>query len=83
MKKLISEQWHFDAGDQRNPDRLVGKQFVHVKTSNLYVVTGFSLNATNDLWSVQYERSDEAQRRPFPFTRDMIQFMDGRFIEVK
>lgn len=79
----VDHAWQTDAAGQKNPDKLVGKQFVHVKTSTLYRVTDFMLNASTDQWAVQYERSDRNCAKRFPFTRDMAEFMDGRFIEVK
>ena len=79
----IAELWHKDAAEQTHPDYLVGKQFLHVKSSTLYVVTGFRLNASNDQWTLEYDRADIAKRGKFGFTRDMAEFLDGRFIEVK
>lgn len=66
-----------------HPDRVVGKVFVHIKTSGLYRVTGYSLNTTNNNWALHYDRVDEKERKVFSFTRDMAEFMDGRFMEVK
>lgn len=79
----IEELWHKDAADQTHPDYFVGKQFLHVKSSTLYVVTGFHLNASTDQWTLEYDRADDSKRGKFDFTRDMAEFLDGRFIEVK
>ena len=79
----ITETWHKDVKGWTYPDKFVGKKFVHVASSTLYVVTGFKLNASTDLWALEYERQDEDARMLFSFTRDMAEFLDGRFIEVK
>lgn len=80
---LVEFFWHQDAVDHKNPDKLIGKRFVHIKSQALYVVTGAFFNATSDKWCVSYDRLDDTQRREFSFTRDLDQFLDGRFLEVK
>ena len=83
MKPRISDTWHKDARGQTHPNSLVGKKFVHVASSTLYVVTGYRLNASNDQWAIEYDRFDEDVQLSFAFARDMAEFLDGRFIEVK
>ena len=83
MIARIEEVWHKDAVGQTHPDYLVGKQFLHVKSSTFYVVTGFSLNASTDQWALHYDRAASRIRKKFAFSRDMAEFLDGRFVEVK
>lgn len=83
MIARIEELWHKDAAGQTHPDYLVDKQFLHVKSSTLYVVTGYRLNASNDQWALEYNRADRNKRGKFGFIRDMAEFLDGRFVEVK
>lgn len=83
MTGRIEELWHMDAKGQKNPNHLVDKQFLHVKSATLYVVIGFTLNACTDEWALIYDRADERRRGKFHFTRDMAEFLDGRFVEVK
>lgn len=83
MVGRIDQVWHQDAAGQIRPNLLTGKKFVHLKTSHLYVVTGYRLNASTDQWSIEYDRLDEDARGDFSFARDMAEFLDGRFVEVK
>ena len=78
----IEQFWHADAAGQTHPQKLIGKKFVHLASTNLYEVTGCRLNASTDQWSIEYDRHDVKQRGHFPFNRDMAEFLDGRFIEV-
>lgn len=79
----VDELWHVDVQNQKDPQRLRGKRYLHVASSTLYTVTGFSLNASSDQWSIHYDREDAGERKDFSFSRDMAEFLDGRFIEVK
>ena len=81
--RKISELWHDDLVGMSKPQELRGKKFVHLASSALYIVTGFTLNASTDRWAIVYDRFDEDQRKDFPFSRDMDEFLDGRFVEVK
>lgn len=83
MSVNIGSLWHKDVGGKCNPQELMGKKFVHVKTSALYVVVGYHLNASTDQWCIEYERQEVKCRKDFNFTRDMSEFLDGRFLEVK
>jgi len=79
----VKANWHSDSVGSSKPHELVGRSYVHMKTSHLYVVTGYRFNATTDKWHIEYERADEGQRLDFGFGRDMDEFLDGRFMEVK
>lgn len=83
MTRRVSELWHDDAAGKSKPQELRGKMFVHLATSALYVVTGFTLNASTDKWAIIYDRFDEGERKDFSFSRDMDEFLDGRFVEIK
>lgn len=83
MTGRVDKLWHEDQHGQCHPQRLVGTNWVHTKTANLYTVTGFSFNATYDAWDLQYNRHDEAKRGEFGFTRRMSEFLDGRFVKVE
>lgn len=79
----VNELWHSDVASQKDPQKLRGKRYLHVKSATLYVVTGFALNASNDQWTILYDREDAEERKDFGFSRDMAEFLDGRFLEVK
>ena len=83
MTTRIEELWHQDAKGQTHPEYLVGKRFLHLKSATLYVVTGFTVNASTNEWALHYDRDDRPKRGKFSFTRDMAEFLDGRFVEVK
>lgn len=70
-----------DAAGMRYPEKLVGKRFIHVRTGVTYAVTGYTLNTMSDKWAVRYARLSGDGH--FEFTRDMDQFLDGRFVEVE
>lgn len=79
----IEDWWHKDQAGQAGPNKLIGKTFVHLKTNALYVVHSAMFNATSQKWCVQYDRINEDEQKPFRFVRDMDEFLDGRFLEVK
>lgn len=82
MAGKVMGPWQPDVVGNKDPQLMRGKKFLHVKTATLYVVTGYSFNATTDQWAIHYDRHDQDERAPFSFTRDMSNFMDGRFIPV-
>lgn len=75
--------WHKDQKGNSRPDQLRGKVFLHNVTKHLYVVVGAFFNTTTDEWAIAYERYFEDERAEFQYTRDMSEFLDGRFTEVK
>lgn len=79
----VTNLFHEDAAGQKNPQSLMGKKFFHLKTSNLYEVTGYRFNASTDQWSIEYRRYEQSKRGQFNFSRDMAEFLDGRFVEAK
>ena len=83
MTGRVDKLWHKDRDGMDHPQRLVGHRWVHTKTAHLYVVTGYSLNATYDAWDIHYDRFDEEKRGEFGFTRRMSEFLDGRFVKVE
>lgn len=84
MAPHIDALWHRDSNDLKDPHLLEGRRFLHVKSANLYVVIGHSLNVTGDRaeWMVHYQRESEPHRGEFYFSRSMAEFLDGRFLEV-
>ena len=84
-KTRINALWHSDADGMNRPENLVGQRFLHVATSNLYVVTSFHLAVGDNTakWTIVYEREDENHRGDFAFSRSMKEFLDGRFVKVK
>lgn len=64
------------------PDEYVDRRFLHVKTNKVYIVTGYRLNTTNDKWMLDYMPAF-GDSPDFRMSRDMDQFLDGRFLEVK
>ena len=77
----VEQTFNTDQAGNRNPDKLVSRLYLHVKSSTLYRVTGFAYDATADEWSIQYQR--EHGTHPFDFTRTMSDFLGGSFVEVK
>lgn len=53
---------------------LCGKYFQHYKTKNVYKLTGYRFNATNDCWSVCYSEYDKSEKTHVSFTRDISDF---------
>lgn len=82
MTARVDALWHKDQYGRCNPHELASARWLHVKTNHLYVVTGYSFNATYDAWDVHYDREDSGKRKKFGFSRSLDQFLDGRFIKV-
>lgn len=83
MTRRVEKFWHTDQHGWDNPNKLVGKKFLHVKTNAIYVVVEAVFDATGDQWAIVYDRMDEDKRKEFRFVRSMTEFMDGRFVEVE
>lgn len=86
MAARIEALWHSDTEGWSKPEELRGKRFLHVATSTLYVVTGFSLNVTSDrvAWMIHYQRENPDMRKEFSFSRELGEFKTaGKFVEVK
>lgn len=83
LASLVDALWNKDQHGCKNPQELVDTRWLHAKTNRLYIVTGYSFNATYDAWDIHYDREDHAKRGEFWFTRRMAEFLDGRFIKVE
>lgn len=75
--------WHKDQHGWSDPNKLVGKTFLHMASKHLYIVQEAMFDATGDQWCLVYDRVDENKRKEFRFVRSMTEFMDGRFVEVQ
>lgn len=77
---LVEYVWHKDQNGNHNPQELVGDLYLHVKTSRLYVVTGYCYDATADEWSIRYK--PHLKEGQFEFTRTMSDFLSDKFVKV-
>lgn len=77
----MTAYWHKDAKDLKNPDDHEGEIWLHAKSATLYRIVGWGINASTDCWCLHYQRVNPVPgQENITFTRDMHEFLDGRFI---
>jgi hypothetical protein len=80
--KVVTEDWHEDESGNSKPHRFVGQRYFHAKSSHVYTVTRYSLDAERCLWVLHYQRESGAVK--FGFTHTIADFTrEGRFIQIK